>query len=98
MLRVFKVKGNSMLPTLKEGDYVVAFSRFWLRFLQMKIGRLVIIQHPEFGTMIKRISAVVNDGVYVQGDNSLESITSDDIGAIKKDQILGFVVYASKKK
>ena len=98
MLKVFRIKGDSMLPTLKEGDYVVAFSRFWLRFLQMKIGRLVIIQHPEFGTMIKRISAVETDGIYVQGDNSLESITADDIGVIKQEQIIGLVIYDSKKK
>lgn len=49
MFRLFRVKGPSMAPTLSAGDIVV------LRQRSAKTGEIVVVDHAEFGTIIKRI-------------------------------------------
>lgn len=51
MFRLFRVKGLSMAPTLSAGDIVV------LRRRPAKSGDIVVVDHAEFGTIIKRIDA-----------------------------------------
>lgn len=51
MFRLYRVKGPSMAPTLSVGDIVV------LRRRPAKVGEIVVVDHAEFGTIIKRIDA-----------------------------------------
>ncbi len=93
MFRVFKITGDSMLPTLGNGDYVLALC--WK--YQLKIGHLVIAKHPDYGLIVKRICELVNDDQFLlSGDNTI-SVNHQQIGIICRAQIIGRVIYSVKK-
>lgn len=88
MLRIFKVKGESMHPVFRHGDYVLAFQ--W-RNIQYRIGDVVLIRHPEFGMLIKRISQIREDHFLLEGDNSNFSLSPARIGWQPERRIIGKV-------
>ena len=93
MFRVFKVTGDSMVPTLRDKDFVIT-SRW---FLKPKVGQLVAVEHPEYQTIVKRISQINEvDQLLLQGDNP-ESVSSTRMGWITKDQVLGRVLFCVKQ-
>ena len=93
MLFFYKVKGGSMLPALTGGDFVIA-TRF---YRHIKLNDLLVINHPSYGRIIKRVAKISNKkNIYVTGDNS-ESISSEQIGSIAKSQIQGKVLFSIKQ-
>ncbi len=85
MIRIRKIKGNSMLPFLRAGDYVLVIKR------PLKIGDVVVARHPQFGEIIKRIARVNNSSYELAGDNA-ESVSMQQIGAVPAECIVGKVV------
>lgn len=85
MIRIRKVKGNSMLPILRAGDYVLVIKR------PLKIGDVVVARHPHFGEIIKRIAGINNTHYELAGDN-IDSVSTDKIGTVSARNILGKVV------
>ncbi|MBI2040444.1 S26 family signal peptidase [Candidatus Microgenomates bacterium] len=95
----FKVYGNSMLPTLKQGQEVLTFN--WGK---AKVGDVVVIKH-DGKEMVKRVTKINDPAsprlcrasrqilVEVEGDNKKESIDSRHFGAIFREQIMGKVIY-----
>jgi len=77
-----------MIPTLREGQDVLV----WCWFINPKIGDIVAIK-VDGREMIKRIHKVDDRSMFVQGDNEKESIDSRKFGPIKKEQIIGKVIY-----
>ena len=82
------VSGNSMLPTLKDGQDVIA-----LKTSSFKVGDLVIARHSTYGLIIKRVAAIKNGKVFLKSDNrKVENITTEttlpdgvvEINTIKK--------------
>ena len=86
----FRVEGDSMTPTLNEGDVVlVKNSR------RVKIGDVVLAQHPykQSVKVLKRIAEVNDQGRYLlTGDNPEESTDSRTFGSISAAAILGKVI------
>jgi signal peptidase I len=58
------VSGTSMLPTLKNGQYIVA-----LKTTKFKVGDIVISRHPTYGLIVKRVAAIKNGKVFLKSDN-----------------------------
>ena len=54
MVRFFRVKENSMLPLLKDGDIVLASDWYWL-VGQLRPGDRVIFKHPLYGMLVKLV-------------------------------------------
>ncbi|MEL7298680.1 MAG: S24/S26 family peptidase [Pseudomonadota bacterium] len=54
MIRLFRVTGRSMLPTLEDGDFFLA----WRVRDPAKLapGTIVRLDHPHFGPMVKRLA------------------------------------------
>ena len=83
---VFKVSGNSMLPTYAPGDRVLIKYRSY-DLQPIHIGEVVVIER-EGETLLKRIVRYEIGGhtgqgmVTVEGDNKEESIDSRHWGAI----------------
>jgi len=78
-----------MKPNLESGQKGIAW-----KFGQMKKGDIVIFKEPSTGlSIIKRISKTKQDLLYLEGDNKKESTDSRDFGWIKKQQIIGTVIY-----
>jgi nickel-type superoxide dismutase maturation protease len=95
-----EVDGESMAPTLKPGDYLVA-----VRSAGVRRGLLVVVEHPDRPgyEMVKRVAAVPNERVddrvlgpneyWIRGDNPDGSTDSRTFGPVSAEAILGRVVF-----
>lgn len=88
---IYKIFGQSMLPTLKPGDKVVTLN--WLT--APKVGDIVAAKINS-REILKRIHLIKNDEVFLKGDNDLSSTDSRSFGWIKKSQLKGKVIYILK--
>ncbi|MEM7405004.1 MAG: S24/S26 family peptidase [Pseudomonadota bacterium] len=88
---LFKVRGNSMSPTLLDGDYVIG--RRPSRRRPVRTGDVVIVDHRQFGRMVKRVCSIDADGAArVSGDNA-SSTSSVDIGLLTPSQVINLVLW-----
>ncbi|MDO8620942.1 MAG: nickel-type superoxide dismutase maturation protease [Candidatus Levybacteria bacterium] len=90
LLSKIKVVGHSMEPTLKQNKIVIVSSIPYL-FKKPTIGDIVVLKRQKY--IIKRITAIKKEQVFVIGDNKKESTDSRNFGWIKKDSILGKVIH-----
>lgn len=79
-----------MLPTLKEGQEVLSFN--WWRLVGVKVGDMVVVK-VNGKELVKRVQKVLDREVIVYGDNKKDSLDSRKFGAIKKEQIMGKVIW-----
>lgn len=77
-----------MLPTLKSSQDVLV----WCWFYTPKIGDIVAIK-VNGKEMIKRITKINDRHILIMGDNKKESTDSRKFGPIRKEQIIGKVIW-----
>ncbi|MGB9980146.1 S24/S26 family peptidase [Methanobacterium sp.] len=58
------VSGTSMIPTLKDGQEIIA-----LKTKDIMVGDIVISKHPTYGLIVKRVATIENGKVYLKSDN-----------------------------
>ena len=75
-----------MVPTLSDGDYVLAFS-----FLSARVGDVIVFQGADQSTLIKRVTAWKGTGCDVAGDGRQSSMP-EQIGLVSSERIQGRVV------
>mgnify|MGYP000906776309 FL=1 len=100
MCQILKVTGNSLFPLIQEGDFVLVFKIPFLfsRFFQYKKGDIVVLKHPYYGVLIKKIDWLSADGKqsFVIG-NHAESTDSRQFGLVENSWISGKVVFHIQK-
>ena len=82
------IKGNSMSPTFKNGDFVIFEKN---NGANLKINDIVLFNHPFRNNkkIIKRIKKIMQNGcIFVEGDNRHESEDSHHFGTINKNQVI----------
>ena len=79
-----------MHPNLCEGHIVFA-----TKLVKPKAGRVIIFRHDGL-EKIKRVKFVESEGLYVVGDNLPQSQDSRRFGLIKKDSVVGTVMFSNK--
>jgi len=85
------VSGQSMLPSLKEGD-IVFFKIYKEGKSEPKPGEIVIFNHPLKNIIcIKRISIVNQNNIEVLGDNIEFSEDSNKFGLLNNEKIIGII-------
>ena len=85
------VSGDSMLPSLKEGD-IVFFKMYKEGKPEPKPGEIIIFNHPLKNIIcIKRISLVNQNNIEVLGDNIEFSEDSNKFGLLNKEKIIGIL-------
>lgn len=85
MLKIIKVKGNSLLPTIANGDYLLI--RTFLK--KPAINQVIVFDHPTYGTIVKKVCQLLSNGNYLATSTHAEGITSKQIGEISNEQIIG---------
>jgi signal peptidase I len=58
------VRGTSMVPTLQDGQDIVI-----LKTKNLKVGDIVVAIHPTYGLIVKRLSIIESNQVYLTSDN-----------------------------
>ncbi len=66
-----KVKGTSMVPTLKDGQSILV-----LKTNNLTVGDIVVAIHPTYGLIVKRLSIIEGNQVYLTSDNKNIEITN----------------------
>ena len=61
---LFHVSGTSMIPTFQDGEYVIAEKTD-----NFSVGDCVVANHSQYGLIIKRVSKIEGDQVYLTSDN-----------------------------
>lgn len=62
---LYHVQGKSMYPTLNDGQTVIVE-----KTKNIKVGNMVVANSPEYGVIIKRVSDIKGDQVYLTSDNT----------------------------
>lgn len=97
-LRVIRISGESLSPEFNHGDFVV-ISKIPMIFNWFHVGDKVVFYHNSYGRMIKIVSEI-DDKKHEYTVTGLHpnSIDSRDFGTIKKDDIIGKVIWHIKKE
>ncbi len=84
-----RVEGDSMSPSLRHGQLILASSWPW----HPKPGDIIVARHNQL-EKIKRIQQVdPRRGVFVLGDNPLQSTDSRHFGWLLPDEIVARVIW-----
>ena len=89
MLNFFKIKGQSMEPTIVSGSYVITCS-----FDKYNINDLVVLRINEQHHIVKRITAKVDKKYQVHSDNKNTSSSLCDY-TYSHETIVGKVIFIS---
>jgi phage repressor protein C with HTH and peptisase S24 domain len=92
MLRLLKVRGDSLWPDYREGDYVLAAG---VPFPARKIsaGDVIVFHQPGYGTLIKRVRHVLDNGqAYEVRGTQITSSDSRNFGPVPRQQVSGKVI------
>ncbi len=91
-IKIFRVRDDSMRPSLSNGDYVMVSQLHYL-FSKPKPRDIVVLRHPKKNLLIvKRIDRETPYGYFVVGDNTAISEDSRSFGTVNRDAIVGKVV------
>ncbi|WP_414477808.1 nickel-type superoxide dismutase maturation protease [Prochlorococcus sp. MIT 1223] len=87
-----RVKGISMLPTLKHGDLVI-YKAININYINdcLEKGSIVISKHPLKANylIVKRLERKEKDKYFIIGDNKDFSKDSRHFGFIQKQNLVG---------
>jgi phage repressor protein C with HTH and peptisase S24 domain len=79
-LGIYRVEGESMLPTYKPGDTLLGWRWFTPARSQVVVARTNRL-------LIKRVTHVNIEGVFLEGDNPRRSTDSRSFGLVRRDQV-----------
>ncbi len=89
MLYFLRVKGDSMSPTLRDGDALIALST---KLVSVKPGRIIAFRHGD-DLYLKRALTREGDGWFVVGDNPTRSTDSRRFGPVPHSAIRAVTVW-----
>ena len=95
MIKIATVRGASMRPTLAPGDYLILTKA---RAQTLRAGFVVLVDHPEYGRIVKRVKAVSESSLTIEGDNLAASTASEDMGDVSLECIKGRARWAVTPK
>ena len=91
MFIIRRVEGLSMLPAFAHGKIVIGW-----RFRRPQVGDVVIAKHHHL-ELIKRVSELQEDRVYLLGDNADASTDSRQFGWLPSGAIVAVVITRRKR-
>ena len=90
VFRLYRVEGNSMIPLLEDGQFVVARSIG----RAPRAGDIVVFPSPLDGRLtIKKCTAIDGSSIFVTGVNLPESTDSRHYGRIEVGSLRGIVLF-----
>ena len=98
MFRLLKVRGHSLYPEFRDGDYVLT-ARVPFPSGKIKSGNVIVFRQPVHGLLVKRVQKVLDDGTAfdVRG-TQMDSTDSRNFGPVPLAQVLGKVIWHIRQK
>lgn len=96
MLRLFKVRGDSLAPEYSQGDFVLV-SKIPFFIAPPSPGDVIAFRQPGYGLLIKRIQNLSPEGGLNVIGNNPESVDSRVFGPVRRKDILGKVIWHVRK-
>ncbi|MEM6819232.1 MAG: S24/S26 family peptidase [Pseudomonadota bacterium] len=93
MFRLFRVRGRSMLPTLSDGDFVVARRLDPTTRRRLRAGRVVCVEHQHLGPIIKRIRRITTEQCELVSDGQLGA-ESEALGSVDLQRLTHAACFA----
>lgn len=86
-----------MSPLLHDGDYLIVRKVF--SNPKVRIGNVVTVRHPQFGSIVKAVIGVTDKSIFLKGVSSLSTPT-DVLGAVESKYIdgVGVAVISTKTR
>ena len=84
-LHLYRVAGESMLPTYKPNDTLLGWH--WFR---PRVGQVVVARRGR--PLIKRITKIEPGRVWLQGDNLVGSTDSRHFGPVARTQVEAVII------
>ena len=81
--RLVRIVGDSMAPDLPNGAYAL-----FRKTRDLREGHTVLVDHPDFGRIVKRIGKIDPAGVTLQGTDP-RSTSSERLGCVPLSAIRG---------
>jgi nickel-type superoxide dismutase maturation protease len=79
-----------MAPVIPSKSYILV-AKFLLVF-PVKEGQQLVINHPEYGVIVKTVALVDKSGfIWCKGENTA-SVKVEQIGPVGKQQVVGRIV------
>ena len=99
--RSIAVSGESMSPTFNDGDWLL-FRPIYARntkHLPSLVGKVIVIERESYPGihLIKRVTKIVDQGLWVEGDNQAASTDSRQWGVITSTELVGVVLLRYRK-
>jgi signal peptidase I len=94
MCKVMRIRGDSLVPRLQDGDFVLS-SKIPILFDRLKTGDLVVFKQPGYGVLIKQLESISQDGqsLQVRGLHP-ESVDSWAFGLVSRRSLQGKILYS----
>ena len=93
MFRLLKVRGHSLYPEYRDGDYVLT-ARVPFPSGKIKSGNVIVFRQPVHGLLVKRVQKVLNNGTAfeVRG-TQFDSTDSRNFGPVPLAKVEGKVIW-----
>lgn len=91
-LRVVRIDGGSMAPAFEHGDYAV-FRRYGRRSAGPQVGDAVLVDHPQYGTIVKRVARRPSASAVELAGDAVASTPGIDLGAVPTHRIWGRLLW-----
>ena len=94
-----RVTGMSMHPRLPHNSFILLYSlpsrgSTKFRSTKLKVGDMVKCSHREFGSIIKTIAAIDDQGLFWLKGEHESSVSTQEIGPVHIDLISDKVIFA----
>lgn len=90
-LVIFIIQENSMKPVLSPGDQILVS-----KIYHILPGDIVVVKNPlqdeDTQYLVKQVSNVKKNKIFIEGINTKESIDSNSFGWISKSSIVGKMI------
>ena len=98
MFRLLKVRGHSLYPEFRDGDYVLT-ARVPFPSGKIKSGNVIVFRQPVHGLLVKRVQKVLDDGTAFEVKGTqIDSTDSRNFGPVPLSQVLGKVIWHIRQK
>jgi len=98
MYRLLRIRGHSLSPDYRDGDYVLT-AKVPFPSGKIRAGDVIVFHQPGYGHLVKRVRRVMDDGAAfdVRG-TQIDSTDSRNFGSVSREAVSGKVIWHIRQR